>query len=148
MNETVEQILNKYNPCSKEDYKNALKEILQEIILLGLDRTGFFEKAAFCEETTLRIMYGRDRFSEDLEFILLKPNPQFKADKYFSGLEKELKACLFPYPTSTEKYARVFAKKFEAEKRWLSVSLILDPGSEPYFFSGFLWSPLQTRVLS
>jgi ABC-type Zn uptake system ZnuABC Zn-binding protein ZnuA len=46
MIEAVEQMLVKYNPQSSEDYENALKEILQEIILLGLDRNGFFEKAA------------------------------------------------------------------------------------------------------
>ena len=52
MNEAVEQMLAKYNPQSREDYENALKEILQEIILLGLDRNGFFEKSAFYGDLT------------------------------------------------------------------------------------------------
>lgn len=97
MNEAVEQMLNKYNPQSTEDYENALKEILQEIILLGLDRSGFFEKAAFYGGTALRIMYGLDRFSEDLDFTLLKPDLDFKLDKYFSGIEKELKSFGFDF---------------------------------------------------
>lgn len=97
MNEAIEQMLSKYNPQSTEDYENALKEILQEIILLGLDRNGFFEKAAFYGGTALRIMYGLDRFSEDLDFTLLEPDPKFKLDKYFPGLERELKSFGFEF---------------------------------------------------
>ena len=97
MNEAVEQMLAKYNPESMADHENALKEILQEIILLGLDRCGFFEKAAFYGGTALRIMHGLDRFSEDLDFTLLKPDINFKLDKYFSGLERELKAFGFEF---------------------------------------------------
>ncbi len=95
MNEAVEQMIAKYDPKSADDYQNALKEILQEIILLGLDRSSFFEKAAFYGGTALRIMHGLDRFSEDLDFTLLKADHNFKLDKYFSGLERELKAFGF-----------------------------------------------------
>lgn len=95
MNEAIEQMLARYNPKSSEDYENALKEILQEIILLGLDRSDFFEKAAFYGGTALRILYGLDRFSEDLDFTLLKADPKFKLDSYFSGLDQELKAFGF-----------------------------------------------------
>ena len=97
MNEAVEQMLARYNPKSTDDYKNALKEIIQEIILLGLDRNSFFDKAAFYGGTALRIMYGLDRFSEDLDFTLLEPDQKFKLDKYFSGLERELKAFGFEF---------------------------------------------------
>ena len=97
MNEAVEQMVAKYNPKSKEDYENALKEVLQEIILLGLDRAGFFEKAAFYGGTALRIMHGLDRFSEDLDFTLLEPDSKFKLDKYFSSLERELQAFGFEF---------------------------------------------------
>lgn len=97
MNEAAKQMLDKYNPQSTEDYENAIKEILQEIILLGLDRSGFFEKAAFYGGTALRVMYGLDRFSEDLDFTLLAPDPKFTLDKYFSGLEKELKSFGFDF---------------------------------------------------
>lgn len=95
MNEAVEQMLARYSPNSKEDYENALKEILQEIILLGLYRADFFEKAAFYGGTAMRILYGLDRFSEDLDFTLLKPENSFKLDKYFSILVRELKAYGF-----------------------------------------------------
>lgn len=95
MNEAIGQMLAKYSAKSQEDYQNALKEILQEIILLGLDRGDFFEKAAFYGGTALRILHGLDRFSEDLDFTLLKPNPHFSFEKYFSILARELKAYGF-----------------------------------------------------
>lgn len=97
MNEAVEQMVAKYNPKSATDYENALKEVLQEIILLGLDRSGFFEKAAFYGGTALRIMHGLDRFSEDLDFTLLKSDPDFNLDKYFPSLERELQAFGFEF---------------------------------------------------
>jgi predicted nucleotidyltransferase component of viral defense system len=95
MNEVVEQMMMKYNLKSSQDYENALKEILQEVILLGLARNGFFEKAAFYGGTALRILHGLDRFSEDLDFTLFRPEASFNFDKYFSGLERELKSFGF-----------------------------------------------------
>ena len=74
MIQAIEQMLKKYELNSTAAYENALKEIVQEIALLGLWRAKFFEHAAFYGGTALRIFYGLDRFSEDLDFSLLKPN--------------------------------------------------------------------------
>ena len=68
----IEQMLKKYNPKSETELINALKEIFQEITLLGLYRGGFFNKAAFYGGTSLRILYGLERFSENLDFSLLE----------------------------------------------------------------------------
>lgn len=95
MNEAIEFLIKKRNPQSKEEFEHALKEVLQEIILLGLSRSGFFEKAAFYGGTALRIMHGLDRFSEDLDFTLLKADKTFKLEYYFSLLARELKAYGF-----------------------------------------------------
>ena len=54
------------------EQENALKEIAQEIALMALSRTGFFRSAAFQGGTCLRILYGLERFSEDLNFVLEK----------------------------------------------------------------------------
>jgi len=43
----IEQMLSKYDISSENEVINALKEIFQEIALLGLYRGGFFNKAAF-----------------------------------------------------------------------------------------------------
>lgn len=47
MNQIVEEMLKNYNATNLLDKKNAIKEIMQEIVLCGLSRAGFFEKAVF-----------------------------------------------------------------------------------------------------
>jgi predicted nucleotidyltransferase component of viral defense system len=95
MNEAILAMLKRYQCVSQQDYKNALKEILQELVLLGLWRAKFFEKAAFYGGTALRILYGLDRFSEDLDFSLLKINPSFSLEVYEKAIETELKSFGF-----------------------------------------------------
>jgi len=90
MNNAVEQMLKRYTCSSINDYENALKEIIQEISLLGLWRSKFFEKAAFYGGSALRILYGLDRFSEDLDFSLLKKNKDFSIADYSRAIEDEL----------------------------------------------------------
>jgi len=90
MNSILKQMLNKYEITSLEDEKNALKEIIQESILCGLSRANFFKDAAFYGGTALRIFYGLDRFSENLDFSLCKVNPNFNLSSYFSILKQEL----------------------------------------------------------
>jgi hypothetical protein len=95
MHEAITQMLQKY-PCTRlEDYTKALREIIQEIALLGLWRSKFFDKAAFYGGTALRILYGLDRFSEDLDFTLLEPMNDFDLGSFGSSLEKELQAFGF-----------------------------------------------------
>lgn len=89
MNSVVETMLGKYNPKNNEERENAAKEIIQEIALAGLSRGGFFEKAAFYGGTCLRVFYGLNRFSEDLDFALLEKDPNFELSDYFSALERE-----------------------------------------------------------
>lgn len=88
----LEAMLNRYNCNSRDEYENALKEIMQEIALLGLWRSKFFEKAAFYGGTALRILYGLDRFSEDLDFSLLSPDKHFELTKYNSAIVSELES--------------------------------------------------------
>jgi len=88
----LESMLRRYSLESADDYHSALREILQEITLAGLYRGGFFEKAAFYGGTCLRIFYKLDRFSEDLDFSLLKPDPDFRLDTYFSAIKTEFEA--------------------------------------------------------
>ena len=92
MQTVLEQMLSKYKTNTVDEKKNALKEIVQEVALCGLSRAGFFKEAAFYGGTALRIFYGLDRFSEDLDFSLIKPNENFELKRYFSSLEKELAA--------------------------------------------------------
>ena len=63
MDSAIEQMLKNYQVENIYDKENAMKEIIQEIVLCGLSRAGFFDKAAFYGGTALRIFYGLDRFS-------------------------------------------------------------------------------------
>lgn len=92
MNSVISEMLKKYQTAGLTDKKNAMKEIMQEIVLCGLSRAGFFKKAAFYGGTALRIFYGLDRFSEDLDFSLITPDADFDLSTYFPTLRKELAA--------------------------------------------------------
>jgi len=67
-------MLEPYQCHTADDYKNAIKEIVQEIALLGLYRGGFYNRAALYGGTALRIFHGVERFSEDLDFSLIEPD--------------------------------------------------------------------------
>lgn len=73
MNNILKNMLNKYEIKDTYDEINAIKEIIQEIVICGLSRGEFFNEAAFYGGTALRIFYGLNRFSEDLDFALLEP---------------------------------------------------------------------------
>lgn len=92
MQQILSQMLSKYQINNREDKKNAIKEIVQEVVLCGLARGGFFNEAAFYGGTALRIFYELDRFSEDLDFSLIAPNTNFDLTKYFSYVENETKS--------------------------------------------------------
>ena len=103
MNNVILQMLDQYEIRNTNDEVNALKEIIQELILSGLSRGDFFGEAAFYGGTALRIFYQLDRFSEDLDFALLSPNTDFDLTKYFGYIEKELKAYGLNLEISTKK---------------------------------------------
>ena len=92
MNDVLSTLVARRNPRSFEEYDRALREVAQEFMLLGLWRGKFFEKAAFYGGTALRLLYGLDRFSEDLDFSLLKGDPEFRFDPYFDAIGRELTA--------------------------------------------------------
>lgn len=105
MNDAVAIMLAKYDCDTLDDYLAALREILQEIALLGLWRGKFFDKAAFYGGTALRVLYGLDRFSEDLDFSLLAPANPFRLAKYTDFLQKELDGFGFNVSVETREKA-------------------------------------------
>ena len=92
MNAVIEQMLKPYETQTLYDKENAIKEVVQEIVLCGLSRAGFFQPAAFYGGTALRIFYGLDRFSEDLDFSLKAPDSNFDLAAYLPTLEKEVRS--------------------------------------------------------
>lgn len=91
MNEAIKTILKTYGPLRNQGEEiNALKEIIQLVSLLGLQRGGFFDKGCFYGGTALRILFGLDRFSEDMDFCLLERDSAFKLQPYFEAIQEEL----------------------------------------------------------
>lgn len=90
MNTIIEQMLERYPSTTLYDKRNSIKELMQEIVLCGLSRAGFFQHAAFYGGTALRIFYGLDRFSEDLDFSLRHQNRDFDLQQFFPVLLKEV----------------------------------------------------------
>lgn len=91
MNDLLMQMLEQFPKETKQDKLNAVKEVIQEAVLCGLSRSGFFHHAAFYGGTALRIFYGLDRFSEDLDFSLKERDINFKLSDYIPALEKEIR---------------------------------------------------------
>jgi len=95
MNSAINSMLQKYKCETRQDFESALKEIIQEVALLGLWRSKFFEHAAFYGGTSLRILYGLDRFSEDMDFSLLESRDDFELQPYLDAIRSELAAMNF-----------------------------------------------------
>ncbi len=89
---SFDEMLASYEIGSDNDKLNAVHEVMHQVALAGLAHGGFFEKAAFYGGTCLRIFHGLDRFSEDMDFSLLSPDPDFRLDPYFDSIEEEFKA--------------------------------------------------------
>lgn len=85
----INQWLEDYNILSQENLLNAKREIMQQVALAGLARGGFFEHATFYGGTALRIFYGLDRYSEDLDFSLNYKDASFSLEKYFEAIKQE-----------------------------------------------------------
>ena len=92
MNRVVDHMLERIPRGRDAQRSQALREAMQEIALAGLYRRGFFAKASFYGGTCLRIFHKLPRFSEDLDFSLLQPDPGFSLQPYLQGLEEEFAA--------------------------------------------------------
>jgi len=101
MNQALRSLIDRYRPETLRDRENALKEIVQELSLLGLWRSKFYEHAAFYGGTALRVFHGLPRFSEDMDFSLLAPNPEFRFDPYLESIRAELASMGFTFEVET-----------------------------------------------
>lgn len=86
MIDLIKERLPRYGATNPLEEENAVKEILQEIALYALWRSDFFDVALFQGGTSLRILHGLPRFSEDLDFLLRTPNPDFDWSPYLATL--------------------------------------------------------------
>lgn len=127
-NSNIKTILNRYEK-SKIGEQTKVREVLQQTALLGLERNGFFEKAAFYGGTALRILYGLDRFSEDLDFTLLTPNENFDFAPFLEGMKRELSSFGFNMDV-TKKVKNVETSVVSAFMKMNTIELLLAIGEE------------------
>ncbi len=97
MNTALQSLIDRYAPLTATDWVNALREIVQELALLGLWRSKFYQHAAFYGGTALRIFHGLRRFSEDMDFSLLEPNPNFDLEPHLQAIRTELAGFGFDF---------------------------------------------------
>jgi hypothetical protein len=95
MHDAIRAMIEKRQPQDQADWDRALREVIQEAALAGLWRTRFFDRAAFYGGTALRLFHSLDRFSEDLDFSLLTPDPEWKLANRLEGLRAEIEAFGF-----------------------------------------------------
>jgi predicted nucleotidyltransferase component of viral defense system len=81
--------LREYSPANPIEQENVLQELMQHYVLAALSRAGLFDKAMFHGGTCLRIVYGMNRFSEDLDFLLKHPDPEFRWQSYLDAVRKD-----------------------------------------------------------
>jgi len=86
MIEMLRKKLRDYGASNAIEEENASKEIIQEIALYALWRADFFDVALFQGGTSLRILHGLPRFSDDLDFLLRAPDPDFRWAPYLEAL--------------------------------------------------------------
>lgn len=93
---------------TSEQKLNRLREALHHLILQEADRKQAFNHICFLGGTALRIVYGLNRFSEDLDFSLSRQAPRdFKLEPLADNMQKSLEA--FGLGCKTERFKTVGA---------------------------------------
>lgn len=166
-NTIIQERLSTYALRSKQEELNALKEIYQEIALAGLARSDFFKVAAFQGGTALRIIYQLNRFSEDLDFILLKPSPFFQWTPYLKAIALEFqsfgvilevkerveaKGAIKTAFLKEDSFIRVLELTYDRlpsdqQKITIKLEVDIDPPEGSEFESAFLTYPYPFSVL-
>jgi len=115
LNPVIQQMISDRTGFDQQNDRRVIHEVLQQVTLAGLYRGGFFDKAAFYGGTCLRLFHGLQRFSEDLDFSLLAPDPAFDLSAYFDAILSELHA----YGCKTEIHKKEKTKQTAIESAFL-----------------------------
>ena len=109
MKDIYNLMLRQHDLSTVDNQRNATYEVMQQVVLSGLYRGGFFKEAAFYGGTCLRIFHNLGRYSEDMDFSLLEKNPAFHFEEYFPAIIEEAK-LLGREITITKKDKKNFSK--------------------------------------
>lgn len=165
MIELIQDKLKSYSATTRLEEENATKEILQEIALYALWRAKFFEVALFQGGTSLRILHGLPRFSEDLDFMLVKPDPKFDWQQYLNDLlecfeeyglvsealpkgnmEKRVRKAIVKDTSVTNQLDLSFASRRAEEKIKIKLEIDVEPPAHSGEARTFLDFPLDYQV--
>jgi len=89
LNKVLSAKIRDYAPTNPVEQENVLQELMQHYVLSSLSRAGMFAQAMFHGGTCLRIVYGMNRFSEDLDFLLKQPDRGFRWQGYLESVRKD-----------------------------------------------------------
>lgn len=111
----IQDRLDSFNCKSSIEEEHAIREITQEVSLAALGRTDFFKHAIFQGGTCLRIFYGLNRFSDDMDFILQEANTSFNLQHHVPAISDEMRAYGFDIeitdrPKTDKAVRKVFLK--------------------------------------
>lgn len=152
-NNLFEEIVDIYATGNLEARVNAIREAAQVIALAGLHRGGFFTDAAFYGGTCQRIFYNLDRFSEDLDFSLLKPADRFDFSKYYSAIQREFELVGFPITIEEKKKKagstiHMALLKVKYDKSFIRVKIEIDVNPPPRFDTEYKLSMLPYSFMA
>lgn len=82
----------------RESKVHVAREFLQSLILKILFDRGHFRNVAFVGGTALRFLYGLRRFSEDLDFSVIRSSG-YRFDRFMKGIISDLQGAGFPVQT-------------------------------------------------
>lgn len=100
-----------YAPANSVEQENVLQELMQHYVLSSLSRAGLFEEAMFHGGTCLRIVHGMNRFSEDLDFLLKRSDPDFRWQGYLESVRKDCEQEGIPFEVQDKSQAGTAVRK-------------------------------------
>lgn len=93
INKVLQNRLKDYSPANALEQENVLQELMQHYVLASLSRARLFSRAVFHGGTCLRILYGTNRFSRDLDFVTREPDPAFTLRPYLAKVQEDCAAA-------------------------------------------------------
>jgi predicted nucleotidyltransferase component of viral defense system len=103
--------IREYAPANPVEQENVLQELLQHYVLASLSRTGLFQRAIFHGGTCLRIVHAMNRFSEDLDFLLKRPDPDFRWRDYLKSVQRDCALEGIPFAVQDKSQAGTAVQK-------------------------------------
>ena len=124
--------IREYAPANPVEQENVLQELMQHYVLSSLSRAGLFSEALFHGGTCLRIVYGMNRFSEDLDFLLKQPDPNFRWQGYLESVWKDCAQEGIPFEVQDKTQAGTTVQKAFLKTDSIGKILILELPFERY----------------